>query len=158
MSTGLPTNPDQVMSWIAIKQLVARYCFAMDDHDVAETEAIFADDAVVRSPNGMDSTGRAAILEMYKGRWGNLGLSNHYTHDHVIRLDPTDPDRADGVVSCHAELWRNNQTMLVALRYHDRYVRERGEWKFAERSLSFLYYCPVSDYPTILGQDKRVFG
>ena len=50
----------------------------------------------------------------------------------------------EGTLSAHAELWRNEQTMVTALRYDDVYRREEGVWRFAERALSFLYYAPLA--------------
>ena len=98
----------------------------------------------------MDARGRDAVIAQYQQRFAVLGPSNHVSHDHWIRFGD-DPDRAQGLLSAHAELWRNETTMVTALRYDDFYRREEGVWRFAERALSFLYYVPLADYPQILG-------
>jgi ketosteroid isomerase-like protein len=118
----------------AIRHLVARYCFAIDDRDLEVVGTLFAGDGRFRSRDGvMDARGRAAVLEQFEGRFAVLGLSNHFTHDHLIELDPADPDRARGLVSSHAEVVRNGQPMIVALRYADECRREDGAWRFADR-------------------------
>lgn len=140
----------------AIRALAARYCFAIDDHDLDAVGALFTADARVHSRDGvMDAVGRDAVVEQYRGRFAVLGPSNHVSHDHWIRLGD-DPDSAAGTLSAHAELWRHETMMITALRYEDRYRREEGEWRFAERLLSFLYYVPLGDYPQVLGLCDRM--
>lgn len=140
----------------AIRALAARYCFAIDNHDLVAVADLFTEDARVFSPDGvMDARGRDAIIRQYEQRFAVLGPSNHVSHDHWIRFGD-DPDRAEGLLSAHAELWRNETTMVTALRYDDVYRREDGVWRFAERALSFLYYVPLSDYPAILGRRDRM--
>lgn len=140
----------------AIRALAARYCFAIDDHDLDAVAALFTVDARVWSRDGvMDAMGREAIVDQYEGRFAVLGPSNHVNHDHWIRFGDK-PDEAVGLLSAHAELYRNDTPMVTALRYNDRYRRVDGQWLFAERELSFLYYVPLADYPGILGQRDRM--
>jgi hypothetical protein len=101
----------------------------------------------------MKASGVAAIISQFKGRYAVLGVSNHVTHDHLIDLDG---DGASGLVSAHAEVWRQGEAQLAALRYQDSYRRGAdGVWRFAERVLSFLYYVPVTAYAELLGQQNR---
>lgn len=140
----------------AIRALAARYCFAIDNHDLDAVAGLFTADARVWSRDGvMDATGRDAIIAQYEGRFRLLGPSNHVSHDHWIRFDDV-PARAEGLLSAHAELWRDGEMMVTALRYDDVYALEDGAWRFAERALAFLYYIPVGDYPAILGQRDRM--
>ena len=147
---------DRLEAESAIRALCARYCFAIDDHDLDAVGDLFTDDARVWSHDGvMDAVGRAAIVEQYRGRFAVLGPSNHVSHDHWIRFGD-DPDTATGLLSAHAELYRNDSSMVTALRYTDRYSREGREWRFAERELAFLYYVALADYPGILGVKDRM--
>lgn len=139
----------------AIRALAARYCFAIDNHDLAAVRDLFTEDARVYSRDGvMDATGRDAIIRQYEDRFRVLGPSNHVSHDHWVRVESA--DRASGTLSAHAELWRNDQMMVTALRYEDEYRRDDGTWRFASRELSFLYYVPVAEYVRILGEEKRM--
>ena len=147
---------ERIEAELAIRGLAARYCFAIDDHDLAAVGELFTEDARVHSRDKvMDATGRDAVLRQFEGRFAALGPSNHVSHDHAIRFGP-DPDRAEGTLSAHAELLRDGVPMLTALRYADHYRRDNGVWRFAERELSFLYYVPLADYPGILGQRDRM--
>jgi uncharacterized protein (TIGR02246 family) len=146
---------DRLEAESAIRSLAARYCFAIDNHDLRAVAELFTEDARVSSRDGvMDAVGRDSIVRQYEGRFKVLGPSNHVSHDHYIRVDG--PDRATGLLSAHAELWRNDRAMIAALRYDDVYRRDQGVWRFQERSLSFLYYVPLSDYPHILGAKDRM--
>lgn len=152
----LAARLDRLEAESAIRALAARYCFAIDNHDLPAVADLFTADARVWSRDGvMDASGREAIIEQYEGRFRVLGPSNHVSHDHWIRFGG-DPDQAEGTLSAHAELWRNDQTMVTALRYDDVYRREDGAWRFFDRALSFLYYAPIGDYPAILGARDRM--
>jgi hypothetical protein len=95
------------------------------------------------------------VIRQYEQRFSVLGPSNHVSHDHWIRFG-NDPEVAAGLLSAHAELWRNGTMMVTALRYDDVYRRDGGEWRFQERALSFLYYVPLAEYPQILGRSDRM--
>ncbi len=131
----------------AIRELVAAYGYTIDNRDIDGLAALFCSDGVLQSADGiMNAAGRAAIVDMYKGRFAVLGPTFHFTHDHAITLDETDPDRASGIIASHAEVTRHGETMLAAIRYHDDYRREEGRWRFAKRVLAFFYYTPVVQY------------
>ena len=108
----------------AIRELVARYCLVIDGRDVAGIADCFTADGGFRSRDGvLNARGRAAVVQQFHGRFAALGPTFHFTHDHVIRFDDRDADRAWGIVTSHAELVRNGQPMWVALRYEDEYLR-----------------------------------
>ena len=131
----------------AIRELVGAYGYTIDNRDIDGLAQLFCVDGVLQSADGiMDARGRAAVVEMYHGRFAALGPTFHYTHDQAVAFDPADPDRASGVVASHAEVTRNGETMLAAIRYRDEYRREDGRWRFASRLLTFFYYTPVSEY------------
>ena len=134
-----------------IKALVARYCMVMDDRDIDGISQLFTPDARVRSLDCvMDARGRDDIVEMCRGRFEVLGPSNHFTHDKIISFGDT-PGQATGTVLSHAEMNRKGQPMLAAIRYSDRYARDDGNWKFAERVFAFFYYVETREYLDALG-------
>ncbi len=139
---------------LAIRDLTARYNFAIDNRDLAAVAELFTDQASFGSQDGvMRATGRAAILQQFESRFSALGATNHVAHDHVIWLDSA--TQAQGQLSVHAEVWRHEQPMVTALRYSDRYTKVDGLWRFSERLLSFFYYLNVADYPAAMGQLER---
>ncbi len=95
--------------------------------------------------------GRSSFIDRFKA----LGISNHFTHDHIITFDDDNPAIARGLVTGHAESWRTGQALIGAMRYHDTYRHDDGEWRFQERELAFQYYLPVQEYPEAMGSTLR---
>lgn len=145
----------------AIGELLANYCFFIDDRDMENLATLFTPDGCFRSVDGvMNGLGREAVMNNFIGRFAALGPSNHFTHDRTVQFDPIDPNMAYGRVNAHAEVVRNGEAMFTALRYADTYQRIDGAWRFKDRLLSFLYYMPVTAYPTaMLGELRmRAYG
>src|SRR3546814_4061112 len=57
---------------------------------------------------------------------------------------------ADVCSSDRAELGRRGQMIVTAIRYDDSYRNTADGWKIADRTINFLYYVPVAEYPDIL--------
>ena len=139
-----------------IRELVARYCFTIDERDIEGIGQCFTHGGSFRSLDGvMNAVGREAVVAQFHGRFAVLGPSNHFTHDHVIRFDDHDATRADGLVNAHAEVVRGEQPMLASLRYHDEYRFEEGRWRFDVRSLAFFYYLRPADYREAMSGSLR---
>ena len=141
----------------SIADLLVRYGEVVDDQDPDGLRKLFTDDARFYSANGvMDGRGIDGVMQHLAGRWDIIKTSYHITHGHIIDLDPIDPDAASGVLFSHAEIVREGTPMLSALRYDDHYRRVDGDWRFAERKLSFFYYVEAHNYVTDLMTDTPV--
>jgi len=139
---------------LAIRDLTARYNFAIDNRDLASARLLFTENASFGSKDGtMRATGIDAVIKQFESRFSVLGATNHFAHDHVIWFES--PARARGMVSVHAEVWRKEQPMVAAMRYDDVYEKSNGLWSFCERLLSFFYYVHVKDYPAAMGRLER---
>lgn len=144
----------QLEDRIAIQDLVAEYCRAIDDRDLEAFLDTYTEDCVLRHKDGaMRIDGKAALREYYTNRFLQYGLTFHYPHAHVIIFDGA--DHAHGWVSGHAEMGLNGEGWLAAFRYTDIYWREEGGWRFAERELAAWYYMKIADLPERLGQTLR---
>src|SRR5258706_16272387 len=87
----------------AIQELAVIYGFAMDERDEEAIRLIFCEDATLRSEDGVFAArGIEEIVTTYLGRFAALGPTNHFSHGHVVRFDPADPDRATGLLASHA--------------------------------------------------------
>jgi ketosteroid isomerase-like protein len=155
--TDLERRIQRLEDRAAIQDLAVLYGLVMDERDLDGVRRIFADDATLRSQDGVfAASGLEEIVTTYQGRFDVLGPTNHVSHGHVVRFDDADPDVATGLVASHAEVSRNGTPMVVALRYKDRYVRTAGGWKFADRLMSYMYYVDVREYAEALGDPMRV--
>jgi uncharacterized protein (TIGR02246 family) len=153
--TDLAARLDRIEAESAIRQLIARYGFAIDDHDLEAVLVLFADDAMLGTADGaLGASGIASLRDYFRIRFASTGVANHVTHDVVIEF--TGPDAATGRVSAHSELWRESEMIVTAFRYTDKYHRTERGWRFASRIVSYLYYVPADRYAGILGQSARV--
>ena len=140
-----------------ISDLVTRYAIACDEHDIPHLESLFTKDACFDSPNGlMRATGRSEIIAMFCKVLAIRGPGYHWTHDHIIRFDQGAEDKASGLLLSHAETTPGGIQSLAAMKYGDEYRIEDGNWRFAKRTISFLYYVPASEYDGALTQANRV--
>ena len=153
----LETRIARLESRTELSDLVTRYGIACDEHDIAHLEGLFTHDAVFTSPNGlMMAKGRDEIIAMFCKVLAIRGPGYHWTHDHIIRFDRGAEDAASGLLLSHAETTPNGTQSLAAMKYDDEYRIEDGTWRFAKRSIRFLYYVPVSEYDGALGRTDRV--
>ncbi|MFD4254402.1 nuclear transport factor 2 family protein [Amycolatopsis thermoflava] len=141
---------------LAIQDLAHLYGFVMDERDIAGLDSLFTDDAHLGSADGVfDADGLAEIAKTYRARFDALGPTHHFVHSVIPRFDSPGPDTARGLVSGHAEVVRNGETMAVALRYHDVYRRTGRGWRIAERVMGYMYYLPVTEYAAAMTTENR---
>ena len=153
---ALARQVDRLTSIESIRGLISAYCAACDEHDMPRLMSLFTDDAAFDAPNGaMVADGKAAIEEMFINTFKIRGPSYHWTHDVTIDIDE-DGNGASGVVMAHAETCPSGVMSIAAMRYYDRYRREAGQWRFASRSIHFLYYVPFTEYGSVLTTTNRV--
>lgn len=88
------TNPTPAEDTAMLRELLARYFTAIDDHTLstAVVEAVFADDAQLVRPSGSAMTGPTEILVGQTRSFTRFRATHHVSSDHVIDLDSdTDP-------------------------------------------------------------------
>jgi hypothetical protein len=157
MSASLEDRIGRLEDRAAIQELGVLYGFVMDERDEKGIREIFCEDATLRSEDGVfAANGLEEIVTTYLGRFAALGPTNHFSHGHVVRLDPADRDRASGLLASHAEVYREGTAMQVALRYKDTYRRVDGRWRFADRLMGYMYYMPLAEMATDLGDRNSV--
>lgn len=140
-----------------IENLITRYCMACDDRDIATLVGLFTEDAYFGAfDRSRGATGRRAIHDYYRGRFEVMGPSYHWSHDRLIQLDSADSAR--GTILAHCEFAAEGRTFVGALRYHDRYLRQDGQWRFQQRGYESFYIMPAEDYATGLGRSQRVWA
>ena len=148
---------DRLESRHQISELVGNYARACDEHDIDTLAAIFTEDGVIDSPSNMLSAdGRKGIRQTFMRRYKIRGPSYHWTHDHKVVFDEEDPDHATGLVLGHAETCPGATVSIAAMRYADDYRRIDNRWFFKRRTLTFLYYVPVTEYASVLATPLRI--
>ena len=140
-----------------IAELLTRYCVAIDDRDFPGIESCFTVDGQLIGKDGREpGVGRDAVLARYRARFRDLGPTCHWTHNHVITVNPETLTDATGLVLSHAAIWRGGKAHVASLRYEDVYRHEDGAWRIASRTTGFFYYLPVAEYAEGLGDTLRM--
>ncbi|MEU8872105.1 nuclear transport factor 2 family protein [Streptomyces javensis] len=136
MSTPIGMPADPTLSHRAIENLIARYAELVDDGDFAGLGTLLADATFMGS--GEPASGREAIEKMFKDTLivyaDGTPRTHHVTTNVAIEVD----EHANTAVS------RSYVTVFQALpdlplqpiaagRYHDRFARRDGRWRFTER-------------------------
>jgi 3-phenylpropionate/cinnamic acid dioxygenase small subunit len=121
----------------AIAALVYGYAERIDAGDLAGVAALF-EQAVYRSERGGRYEGVAAVRDVLTRRVklhdDGTPRTKHVTTNLVVEVDA-----AAGTATARSVFTVLQQTAaiplqpIVAGRYHDRFVRDGGRWRFAER-------------------------
>lgn len=122
---------ERLESELALHRLVYEYCIAADSRDLELWSGVWTEDAVWAVSDDRSFVGLAEIRAAVQRQWAALPRMQHATSNHVVSVDR---DEASG---------RSEVTVFVQLggerwltgggTYVDRYRREGGRWKIAER-------------------------
>ncbi|WP_413105315.1 nuclear transport factor 2 family protein [Streptomyces sp. Inha503] len=149
MSTSIGTPADPTSSHRAIENLIARYAELVDDGDFAGLGTLLAE--ATFTGTGEPASGREAIEKMFKDTLivyaDGTPRTHHVTTNVAIEVD----EQASTAVS------RSYVTVFQALpdlplqpiaagRYHDRFERRDGQWRFAERRVRINLIGDVSHH------------
>jgi ketosteroid isomerase-like protein len=146
---ALRTRVERQESIEEIRALAERYARAMDMRDFDAGIALFTHD----TPVGPGVRGPAALRAVWEQVLGpHVGPTIHFIGNHLVELDPEDPDRATGAVYCRAEHEVGEQWFVVACHYTDTYRRDDGVWRFYRRRIGIWHAMDVLERPT--GPDK----
>ena len=146
---SLEARIDRLESLDAIRQLVARYCLALDMRDLDALVGLFPEDVRV----SRDERGRLALK-----RWFDDTLRHqftgtaHVTGNHVIEFE--DPDHARGLVYSRNEHETGDAWVIMTMMYWDRYERVAGRWLFRRR-LPLYWYATDLNAPPIGNRKMR---
>jgi uncharacterized protein (TIGR02246 family) len=124
----------------AIRELTARYCYAVARNEPEAVVALFCKDGSLvmfdRAFQGHDELRRAYAQ-------GTPGVApKPFIQNHVIELDG---DRAQGMCAVEIRAIQNGEAYTAAGYYEDEYRREDGEWKFACRRFHVYHWVPLRE-------------
>jgi hypothetical protein len=138
------TDPtDQFADRLAIRDLIDAYAHRADRRDPKGQADLFTEDARVAVYEGEPGTvepvqtltGRDQLAAAFDGL-RNYDKTTHFNGQSTLTLEG---DRATGETYCLAHhLWVEDgqrTLMVMSIRYHDTFVRQGGQWYFAERRL-----------------------
>ena len=144
---NLEARIDRLESLDEIRQLVARYCLALDVRDLDALVGLFPEDVRV----GRGRSGRLALKEWFDQtlRVQFTGTA-HVTGNHIIEFES--PDAARGLVYSRNEHETGDEWIIMTMMYWDRYERIDGRWLFRRRLPLYWYATDLNKPP--IGEAK----
>lgn len=119
-----------------IRDLVLRYCRAIDRRDLAQLPALYHDDAI--DDHGAFSAGPVQkFLEILPNVLDSMIAVSHQVLNHSIAIDG---DYAEGevyTIAYHLTRDENGKEIevIVGGRYLDQYEKRNGSWRFSYRKI-----------------------
>lgn len=134
---------DTLEAHLAISKVKARYCRMLDTKNWAGFAALFTEDFVLDVSEGTGMSviqGRDAALQQVQASIGSARTA-HQVHTPEIEIKG---DEAEVIWAMQDRVvWETPRRGLASLtgygHYHERYVRQNGEWKIASLKLTRLH-------------------
>ncbi len=126
------------------RQLLSRYCAFIDQGKLLELSELFHPQAIfsVSFDNKPNPVGRAAILAWYsdffRPRRGKFRFPRHKLFEPYLVLDGNTATASSYFDSDFVEA--NGTVRILAGRYDDILVKERGRWLFKQRTITVCYH------------------
>lgn len=132
-----------------IRQLVAKYCLALDMRDLDALCGLFPEDVRV----SRDAAGRQALKAWFDQtlREQFTGTA-HVTGNHIIEFEEAGVAR--GLVYSRNEHETGDEWIIMTMMYWDRYERVDGRWLFRRR-LPLYWYATDLNRPPIGANKMR---
>ena len=136
---------DKAADELAIRNLVARYSDAVNRRDAGAWGATWADNGEWLLM-GQSTRGRDNIVAFWEKLMQGFPFVMQLVHSGTVEVDG---DRGLGRLYLTEISKSPDGTAGSSVGvYHDRFVREQGEWRFAQRQFNLLYMGP----PDLSGQ------
>ncbi len=130
---------DTIRAVQELTQAKARYCFTLDTRDWAGFADLMTADIELDVSDGNTGvpviTGRDNAVDMIRSSLANA-KSAHHVHTPIIDLNG---DEAQVIWAMQDRVvWENGPALTGYGHYHERWVRQSGEWKIASLRLTRL--------------------
>ena len=122
-----------------IRELTARYCFAVAEGRAEDIVAMFCEDGVFINRDRRHA-GQADLRQMYQDV-ANSVTPKPYIQNHVIEVTG---DTATGRCGVEIRLVRKGDAYTAAGHYFDSYRKVEGRWLFAERDFRAFHMVPLA--------------
>ena len=154
-SPSLEARIERLESTEEIRQLVAKYCVALDTRDLDAMVGLFPKDVRV----GRGLTGRGELKKWFDETLRvQFSGTAHVTGNHIIEFDEADASagevttHARGLVYSRNEHETESDWVIMTMMYWDRYERIDGRWLFRRRLPLYWYATDLNSPP--LGDKK----
>lgn len=124
-----------------IRELTARYCHAVTDGDGLAIVDLFCTDGVFRMRHKVVA-GHTELKDFYVN---GVGGQTHkpFIQNHVIEIESD--TEASGRCSVEIRIVQDGEAYTGAGHYIDRYRKEDGKWRIADRHYNAYHFVPLKD-------------
>lgn len=143
MTQGSPDILQELLDRERIREVVHRYCWAVDRGTLQEVLALFDDPCDLVLVPGKRYVGRAAVQKWYDGYMRNrMDVLRHLIHNQVITVDG-DTATSQSYFDAVGDL--KGESIVVGGCYEDVLRRVGGEWKFREKIIRLDFLVPLQE-------------
>ncbi len=150
MAPPLAASP-LVEDYLAIQQLLHKYCHVVDRGTADEVAALFHRDAVLLPRHESDTRyeGREAVRGWYQHYMENFRSKVRYLR-HKIESSVIEITGNEATSVCYLDAdsitASVNEANVAFGRYDDRFIKDEGRWWFKERTIILYYSYPLALY------------
>lgn len=126
----------------AIQDLRFHYHVAVNEKELDAIHPLFTEDAMVEFEGIGSAQGRDAIEALYREVVGKSPFIKQFIHNHVITLKG---ETATGLSYLDARTVKDGESILVAARFDDEYLRTSAGWKFRALRLKIYFAVPLGE-------------
>jgi hypothetical protein len=148
---ALPTVSSVVEDYLAIQQLLHKYCHAVDRGTADDVAALFHRNAVLLPRYESDERyeGREAVRGWYERYMENFRAKVRYLR-HKIESPVIEIAGNEATSTCYLDADSITESVNVANvafgRYDDKFIKDEGRWWFKERIIVVYYSYPLAMY------------
>lgn len=121
-----------------IRELTARYCFAVAEADTEAILELFCADGAF-AMRGREWAGTEQLREMYTGTAEGV-TPKPYIQNHVIEVNG---EEASGRCGVEIRMVHKGEAYTVAGHYFDTYRKVEGRWRFLRRDFRVFHWVPL---------------
>lgn len=126
-----------------IRELLHRYCWAVDKGTLAEVMGLFHDPCILILAPGKRYEGKAAVQHWYDVYLQQrMEVLRHLIHNQVVVIDG-DTATSKSYFDAVGDL--KGASITVAGYYEDTLQRVEGEWKFTEKIIRLDFLVPLNE-------------
>ena len=143
----MPEGPAAVLQELLdrekVREVVHRYCWAVDRGTLQEVMALFHDPCDLVLVPGKKYVGKAAVQKWYDVYMQNrMEVLRHLIHNQVITIDG-DVASSKSYFDAVGDL--KGESIVVAGFYEDKLRRMGGDWKFTEKVIRLDFLVPLQE-------------
>jgi hypothetical protein len=122
-----------------IRDLALLYCRAVDRKDVELLRTLYTRDGTDDHGAGFYQGSAAGFVDKVEASFPRFRYTGHHICNHLISVNGDEAEGEIYALACHVLVDGKGgfHEDVTALRYADRYCKEDGRWRFAQRVVSY---------------------